>query len=208
MALLVIAGGWLAFPGRDAGDGVGAEVFRKPERKKPALVPPRERPPRYRSVREWQREVEALLGGHEAARTRLLSRKESMESELYLLGVEPPSEEEIRAVREQVDSLTAQVALAERAVCEEKLAEAIRNYDPFGAEGRRVIQIDIPHEPNGRLTGFTCSVDDFEEIVRLFQQGEMIGLERLRGYGASYAGMPLSRFDALIVMDEPDEPEE
>jgi len=76
------------------------------------------------------------------------------------------------------------------------------DYDPYGNEGPRVIQIDVPDEPNGRLTGFTCRAENFTEITKKFENGEMADLQNVRGYAATYAGMPLTRFDALLVMGE------
>lgn len=157
---------------------------------------------RYRAPEDWQRAVETLFGSHEAKRSRILSRKETVDSEPYLLGVEPPSADEIRTIRERLDGLLAEIAPENRASVEAKLAKLIQEYDPYGDEGRRVIQIDVPDEPNGRLTGFTCQTTDFTEINERFLNGEMTDLKNLRGYAASYAGMPLTRFDALIVTDD------
>ncbi|MBK1817710.1 hypothetical protein JIN84_18975 [Luteolibacter yonseiensis] len=160
-------------------------------------------PPRgYRSTGDFLRDVETLFGRHEAGRAHLLSRKETVDSELHLLGVEPPAPDEVRNIRQQVERLLSEVAPGNHTLAEARLAKLIQEYDPYGYEGRRVIQIDVPDEPNGRLTGFTCQAPDFTEITARFINGEMMDLQNLRGYSASYAGMPLTRFDALIVMDD------
>ncbi len=199
--LLAAAGLFLAWPEDTASkQGLGRQDGGSPGRERLSVSAPfRERPPVHRSVAGWQREVESLFGHHEARRSRILSRKQTPESELYLLGVEPPRKEEISVVRSALETLMRGVAPENRASCEEKLAALVEEYDPYGNEGLRIIQIDVPDEPNGRLTGFSCTTADFGQAVDLFQKGEMIGLENLRGYAASYAGMPLTRFSALIV---------
>lgn len=201
--LLAVAGLFLAWPEDTAPrQGLARQDGGSPGRDRLSVpVPSRERPPVHRSVAGWQREVESLLGHHEARRSRILSRKQTPESELYLLGVEPPREEEISDVRSALETLIRGVAPENRASCEEKLAALVEEYDPYGQEGLRIIQIDVPDEPNGRLTGFSCKAVDFGHAVDAFQKGEMIGLENLRGYAASYAGMPLTRFSALIVSE-------
>ncbi len=158
--------------------------------------------PRYRALGEWLGEMESIFGAHEAKRSRMLSRKETVDSELYLLAVEPPSVDEIQRMRRHVDRLLSEIAPENRTTAEKRLEKLTREYDPFGEEGRRVIQIDLPDEPHGRLTGFTCQATDFTEITERFLNGEMTDLQNLRGYAASYAGMPLTRFSALIVTDD------
>lgn len=153
------------------------------------------------SIDRTRHEVERLFSAREAARCRVLSHKKSVESDLYLLGVEPPEESEVAELREKLDALEARLSEADREIFREWLDQTVKEYDAFGEEGRRLIQIDVPDEPNGRLTGFTCSADDFDAHVRDFLNGEMIELRNVRGYAASFAGMPLDRFRKLISPD-------
>ncbi len=146
-------------------------------------------------------EVERIFSASEAARCRVLSQKKSVESDLYLLGVDPPDDAEVRGIREKIAELESRLPDGEREAFHEWLEQSVREYDAFGDEGRRLIQIDVPDEPNGRLTGFTCSADDFDSHVRDFLNGEMMELRNVRGYAASFAGMPLDRFRKLISPD-------
>ncbi|RYD22898.1 MAG: hypothetical protein EOP88_06285 [Verrucomicrobiaceae bacterium] len=147
-------------------------------------------------------EVERIFSTSEAARSRVLSHKKSVESDLYLLGVEPPDEAEVKSIREKIAAQESRLSEDEREVFNEWLDQAVKEYDAFGEEGRRLIQIDVPDEPNGRLTGFTCPADDFDAHVRDFLNGEMMELRNVRGYAASFAGMPLDRFRKLISPDD------
>lgn len=159
------------------------------------------RHPRALSFQQWKREVRDLLADQEVKRTRLLAKKRTVDSELFLLGVEAPSRDEAVEIREKMERLAAKADPVLRKRLEEELVALVGDYDPFGREGNRVIQIDVPDEPNGRLTGFTCSAPDFEEMIRKFEDGEMMDLENLRGYQAVHAGQPLVRFTRLIEMD-------
>lgn len=146
-------------------------------------------------------EVERIFSASEAGRSRVLSHKKSVESDLYLLGVEPPDDAEVKGIREKIAELESRLSDDEREAFHGWLDQAVKEYDAFGEEGRRLIQIDVPDEPNGRLTGFTCSADDFDAHVRDFLNGEMMELRNVRGYAASFAGMPLDRFRKLISPD-------
>ncbi len=146
-------------------------------------------------------EVERIFSASEAGRSRVLSHKKSGESDLYLLGVEPPDDAEVKGIREKIAELESRLSDDEREAFHGWLDQAVKEYDAFGEEGRRLIQLDVPDEPNGRLTGFTCSADDFDAHVRDFLNGEMMELRNVRGYAASFAGMPLDRFRKLISPD-------
>ncbi len=165
-------------------------------------IPPRERPRRLLTAQRWEREMEGVLGAYEAGRSRILMKKETVDSEIHLLGVEPPTQGEIEDVRKILEDSLSRLETGARAEAEEKLGEMMRNYDPFGGEGRRVIVIDVPDEPNGRLSGFTCSAPDIQDMIRRFDEGRMTELQNVRGYHAHYAGMPLERFRKFITMDD------
>lgn len=160
---------------------------------------PRSRAARDLSVAIWKREVESLFARLESTRTTLLTVKNTEESDIYLWGVVPPAEEEIRALREQLGDLENRARRGEEAEREVELARLISDYDAFGEEGKRAILIDVPRDPGGRLSGFTCKANDFREITDRLHDGTMTELENLRGYAAAYAGMPLARFRALIA---------
>lgn len=153
-------------------------------------------------IKEWQEELETLFGNHEWNRSQILSQKVTVDSEIYLLGVPPPSEQEITIIQAKVDALWQKTPPSRRLQYQKVFSKIIADYDPFGTEGKRVIQIDLPDEPNGRLTGFTCSTDDFATITAQFNNGEMTSLKNLRGFAAPHAGLPLKRFRKLISMDD------
>lgn len=155
-------------------------------------------------IKEWQEELETLFGNHEWSRSQILSQKVTVDSEIYLLGVPPPSDQEITIIQAKVDALWRKTPPSRRLKYQKVFSKIIADYDPFGTEGKRVIQIDLPDEPNGRLTGFTCSTDDFATITAQFNNGEMTSLKNLRGFAAPHAGLPLQRFRKLIAMDDAD----
>lgn len=164
-----------------------------------AELPRKDRLREFTSLERWKSSVETEMGQHEARRSRIIARKQTVDSEIYLLAVEPPSVSEAVAVRKRLDRLLAAAPNVDGTAVAETFERLLQDYDPYGEQGSRVIQIDVPDEPNGRLTGFTCDAPDIGEMARRFRDGEMTDLANLRGYSADYAGMPLKRFDALLV---------
>jgi hypothetical protein len=151
-----------------------------------------------------RKEVRDLFGANEAARSQMLLERRFSNANGYVVGVSPPSIDEIKETRRKITGFMNQLSGAEKQKFDQWLQETIRKYDPFGVTGNKIISIRIPDSPQESLIAKSYSIDNFQEEVKIIEHQSHIPrkLKNLIIYSAEPGG-DLHRFKSLI--QQPDE---
>lgn len=152
-----------------------------------------------RAVSILRAELVDALNDKEAKRSRLLLEKEGGAAISYLVGVEPPSAEEVKEIRQIVSNLQKESADRgeETEEFDKWIGKKIDEYDAFGTKGQRVIIIRIPEDANARMSAVGYPSSDFDTEVSRLDAGGKFNVEGLTIYFTDPAEN-LPRFKALI----------
>lgn len=121
------------------------------------------------SLGSLQRELAKIFGDKEALRSKLLLESKRGSNYCYLLGVDPPTSEEVEAMRIVVSHIQKRVSKEDSEKLDKYVGELIKRYDPFGLEGKKAIYIVIPEDfEREKISGVTFTVDNFEEVKERF----------------------------------------
>jgi hypothetical protein len=154
-----------------------------------------------KSFSALRKEVEQVFGDYEASRSTMLLEAKRGTNYCYLLGVEPPSQEEIASLRKYISELQHQVSKNDSQRLDDYLGKMISRYDCFGVDGRKAIYILIPEDFETKaISGTTFSVDDFEEVKKVFDPNIPLVEFPYRNVKPYIRGdtKMLSRFQSLI----------
>ena len=118
------------------------------------------------------KEAEAIFGGCERARARLLTQSESATSSSFVFGVEAPSAGEVGTVKAQIADIQSAVDPGARMEFDAWLDKAVKNYDPYGEKGRRMLWISVSNDPKMSVTLIANQMDTFDNVDKMFGPGK------------------------------------
>ena len=147
-----------------------------------------------------RKKVIDLFNRSEASRSRLLLETRRKNAISYLLGIEKPSVDEINSIRKQLGVIQeeAKRAPSEYEEFDQWIGAKIREYDPFGVNGKKIAMIWIPDDPNTSMTAIIGNTENFEEeIYKLNNNKGDIEFRNMSAYGQRDTGH-LERFKAMI----------
>lgn len=158
-----------------------------------------EKAPAKRPFSQLRFELTEALNDKEAKRSRLLLEKEGGGAVSYLVGVDPPSTEEIKEMRQLISNLQKECAERgeETQEFDDWIGNRIEEYDAFGSKGKRVVLIRIPEDTNARMSAIGYPTSDFDSEVSRLDTGGKFNVEGLTIYFTDPAES-FTRFKALI----------
>ncbi len=179
-------------------DTESVETSKKNSKSKRAIASPAGEVKSFSALRK---EIEQVFGDYEASRSTMLLEAKRGTNYCYLLGVEPPSPEEIASLRKYISELQHQVTKSDSQRLDDYLGKMVSRYDCFGVDGRKAIYILIPEDFKTKaISGTTFSVNDFEEVKKVFDPNIPIVEFPYRNVKPYIRGdtKMLSRFQSLI----------
>jgi hypothetical protein len=85
-----------------------------------------------------------------------------------MMGISPPDREEVASIRKRIAEALSQVSGSDRQDLSEWIDYLIDSYDPFGVMGKRVILVQIPDDPDERMSALSYTTEDFDsEVIKL-----------------------------------------
>lgn len=135
----------------------------------------------------------------EASRCRTVLEKKVNGATCYYLECRPPSTKEIDQTRRLVHEILNNTSPDKKSEMDRAIGELIKEYDPFGQSGKKLISIRIPDDPLHPLSAWTYPTNDVErEVERLFSGQEISAPGDMQFYVGDKSNS-LFRFRNLIV---------
>jgi hypothetical protein len=189
--------------GSEVSSGRHAAPAAAPEREKP-LSPARSAElaaeENFRPLAELKDTLTGKLKSMEAARVSLLSEKRVKDLKLYLLGVVPPSPEEVKELRSLIAALQKKCSKEELEQWDTDVQELLREYDGFGETGKKVIAMRVDEGKDNDLSALVFLGADFEEKKRELEAGNTLtGTGQINSYSPSQE--TLERFAAMMTSE-------
>jgi hypothetical protein len=118
----------------------------------------------------------------EAERTKTLAEFSYEEDKYYLLGIDPPTPEEVEETKSFIADLKRSCKPGEENEFDEQLTDLISHYDPFGSQGKRAIYFQV--FANKGTSAVIFPAEDYEELKRKLnpQSGESFRIKGAKAY--------------------------
>lgn len=135
----------------------------------------------------------------ESARCHMLRVTTPAGATNYYLKALPPSREEVATVRSLIAATLEKAPPEKRSMLDDSIGRLIKEYDPFGQTGSKLISIRVPDDQSKPLAAWVFSTTNADQDLEKLLSGEMTTAPDTMRFYVSDPGKPLFRFRNLFV---------
>ena len=153
-----------------------------------------------RPMAELKDSLVGKLKSLEAARMALLSEKRKGTVNMFLLGVTPPSPDEVKEIRRLIADLQRACSKEDLEQWDTDVRDILNEYDAFGEKGNKVIAMRVLDGKDDNLEAVVFVDADFDKTKQDFESRSTVS-----GTGHIYSYPPdrdtLKRFAAMMTSE-------